>query len=282
MPFSRNQAKVTEAIIGEAFFSSWPPLLADYEYLRTLSREDFAWEFLRRNRHYNTDYRASDAVIQTIENGIPVTRQHRACQAAEKWGCLTFANPTMPAPSSELFWHPTTGVPTLACIATKSTGLDVTLQGFSQRGVTLSLLAMEDTQYLRVSRSQDALTLAITGVSVRPRMQLSFQILGGATLTRDIEALKLWQSFLTTTSVGRVMQPWTARCLGLRDALIALDGAGANTSYRDIAIVIFGETRVAGEWRANSTLKDRVRRALARGQALRDGGYRMLLNGEWR
>lgn len=64
----------------------------------------------------------------------------------------------------------------------------------------------------------------------------------------------------------------------LRDALAALDGKCLGASYRDIATVIYGAERVRPVWSSRSRwMKDRMCRALARGEELRDGGYRELL-----
>ena len=64
----------------------------------------------------------------------------------------------------------------------------------------------------------------------------------------------------------------------LHHALIALDESLAGKSYRQIAITIFGEKRVAEDWLGPSQfLKDRTRRLVAKGTELMKGGYRDLL-----
>jgi hypothetical protein len=60
--------------------------------------------------------------------------------------------------------------------------------------------------------------------------------------------------------------------------LIALDGYLAGASHRDIALAMFGEARVERDWTdPGEHLRDAVRRAVARGVALMEGGYRMFL-----
>ena len=64
----------------------------------------------------------------------------------------------------------------------------------------------------------------------------------------------------------------------LHHALIALDESLGGKSYRQIAITIFGEKKVAEEWQGPSQfLKDRTRRLVAKGTELMKGGYRDLL-----
>ena len=62
------------------------------------------------------------------------------------------------------------------------------------------------------------------------------------------------------------------------DYLIALDGHLAGRSYRDIAEVLYGKERVGSHWTDDTRwMKSKVRRAVERGIALMNGGYRELL-----
>jgi hypothetical protein len=64
----------------------------------------------------------------------------------------------------------------------------------------------------------------------------------------------------------------------LQSYLIALDAANAGASYRDIAILLYGEAAAARRWRDPARhMKDAVRYAVRRGGALMEGGYRRLL-----
>jgi hypothetical protein len=71
----------------------------------------------------------------------------------------------------------------------------------------------------------------------------------------------------------------SSKRLLLRDALVALDARSAGASHREAAEVIFGVKRVREDWSSQGGwLKERMRRALAKGEELRDGGYRKLLH----
>ena len=66
--------------------------------------------------------------------------------------------------------------------------------------------------------------------------------------------------------------------LGLRNALIALDGASHGASHREIAEVIFGPGRVAQDWSGgHGWMKSRIVRVFRKGHQLMKGGYRDLL-----
>lgn len=63
-----------------------------------------------------------------------------------------------------------------------------------------------------------------------------------------------------------------------RDAFVALDGRAAGASHREVAECIVGVKRVQQEWSGRGgSLKERVRRALAKGEELREGGYLKLV-----
>jgi hypothetical protein len=60
-------------------------------------------------------------------------------------------------------------------------------------------------------------------------------------------------------------------------ALQALDGAAARASQRAIASALFGSGATQKGWTPDGELRAKVRYLLKRGRALRDGGYRALL-----
>ncbi len=59
--------------------------------------------------------------------------------------------------------------------------------------------------------------------------------------------------------------------------LQVVDGREAGASYRDLAIAIFGQERIAGEAWRTSALRDMVIDLAADGAAMIEGGYRNIL-----
>ncbi|WP_245319602.1 DUF2285 domain-containing protein [Mesorhizobium temperatum] len=60
--------------------------------------------------------------------------------------------------------------------------------------------------------------------------------------------------------------------------LRALDGSLAGASHRELAEALIGQRRVHADWRdPRDHLRDRIRRAVSRGRALMNGGYRDFL-----
>ncbi|MFN3225792.1 MAG: DUF2285 domain-containing protein [Hyphomicrobiales bacterium] len=73
--------------------------------------------------------------------------------------------------------------------------------------------------------------------------------------------------------------PSDARGDRLRFVLRALDGSLAGLSHREIATALFGEERVRTDWSdPGDHLRDQIRRAVRRGHALMNGGYKDFLS----
>ena len=71
----------------------WPPTLEAYDYMRTLSRRDWAWEGLRRNPRYQDEARAHLMDLQAasrLESGALFTRMPKASPRAEAWALRSF------------------------------------------------------------------------------------------------------------------------------------------------------------------------------------------------
>lgn len=104
-----------------------------------------------------------------------------------------------------------------------------------------------------------------------------FEIDGFVDLNTQTELLKRLHRFAeqVPSAVSRSAFAIDER---LHHALIALDESLRGKTYRQIAITIFGEKKVAEEWQGPSQfLKDRTRRLVAKGTELMKGGYRDLL-----
>lgn len=72
---------------------------------------------------------------------------------------------------------------------------------------------------------------------------------------------------------------WPVEATRHRDALVALDKRRAGWSYRQIALFLYGEQPVIGDWHnPNQTMKNRLIRSVRRGIRIRDGGYKKLLH----
>ena len=74
----------------------WPPEDGAYDYLDTLSEQEFAWEFLRRNPEYQQDALragADKAEAKPLPTGEMLWRFPTSARAAKKWSVCPFRRP---------------------------------------------------------------------------------------------------------------------------------------------------------------------------------------------
>jgi hypothetical protein len=168
-----------------------------------------------------------------------------------------------------------TAVPLLEAIAdrpTKNSDPNLCVRGL--RSARHVILGPTGERYLLLSDARAALTLRLQGS--RASLVNTCILLRGIP-NPDLAARDL--GILGNLIFNPNHDPHNSRdLLFLRDALVALDGRCVGASYREIAIVIYGWQKVRAAWSSRSRwMKDRMCRALARGEHLRDGGYRKLL-----
>jgi hypothetical protein len=132
------------------------------------------------------------------------------------------------------------------------------------------VIGPDHIEYLLVRTSKRSLTVRLTGHRAsRGPVWLTFHI--PARSAKDAAYLTWYRDLLA-------MKPrWSKRTrsqLLVRDALIAVDGRDAGASHREVAEVSVGRKRVREERSARGGwLKERMRRTLAVGEALCDGGH---------
>lgn len=260
---------------------SWPPRPGAYDYALVLCRSDFAWEFLRRSPAYQRDYRLNCKGVTHAPRCLGVspalTRVRRRARTASSWGLHCFVDPALPAPGSPVCWLTASAAPLLEGMA------DRTQRGacpdLNLRNLTSArhlILGPAGAQHILLSDTDAALTLRLHGsrVSLSPvNTSILFHGLPEPDLVSN--ALRVLAGLVLRPNHN----PHNSRdLLFLRDALIALDGHCVGASYREMAVVIYGWQKVRAAWSGRSRwMKDRMARALSKGEHLRDGGYHKLL-----
>jgi len=244
---------------------------------------DWAFEFLRRNAEYRADWRSSvprHLPQVVLKDGTRLLRLRRRLPRAERWGLYAFADPFIPARRSPVFWHLNAlrRVVRLRAEPVKSpeSAAPLTLSNF--RVERLAAIGVDNVPMVLMKGPGSYVPVEISGLAAltlpfRP----VFEIDSLLDLNAQTELLKRLQRFSAKApaAAGRPALPVDER---LHHALIALDESLAGKTYRQIAIAIFGEKRVAEEWQGPSQfLKDRTRRLVAKGTELMLGGYRDLL-----
>jgi hypothetical protein len=142
------------------------------------------------------------------------------------------------------------------------------------------LIDPSGTEHIVLQSQRHTITLRSQGMSVIDApVNLSFLIHGLSSIATAPRLLRLARSLLDPNSDAKLQQPGPAPWYPkLREALLALDGDLAGATQREIAAVLYGQHIADEAWRCgNFSLKQRVRRAIAKGRALSAGGYVDLL-----
>ena len=128
-----------------------------------------------------------------------------------------------------------------------------------------------DVEHLLIRTSDRSLTVRVTGHRAsRGPVHLKFVIPAESRVKEAAAILASYPDLLTMRS--RWVKKTSEQML-TRD-----DGHAAGASYREMAEAVHGQKRVREEWSGRGcSMKERMRRALAKGQALCHGGHRKLV-----
>jgi hypothetical protein len=190
--------------------------------------------------------------------------------------CIPFVDPALPAPEAPLCWLTCPVVDAVAEPPGAAATPEISIAELSSAGHVI--LGPAGEEYVLLRDSSEALTLRVHGsrasmgpVSARFVVEASAQ--AGRALAAVQRATDLF--FRPRHRSNRSRERLLAR-----DALIALDAEAAGASLRETAELIHGAEFVRREWPGKGEwLKGRIRRARAKGEELRDGGYLRWLQG---
>jgi hypothetical protein len=191
-----------------------------------------------------------------------------------------FVDPALAAPEAPLCWIDAAAAPCLEAIVERAP---------SGECADLDVAALPTTRHL-VATSAGAATVPLRdsdqALSIRMHGQrpvanpvtVAFQTPG---IPNPAEVAVEFAALMALVHHPGLRVHRTREHEAMRDALVALDAQSVGASHRETAEILVGPERTRTEWGANSALKLRARRALAKGQELRDGGWRRLLQRAW-
>lgn len=243
---------------------------------------DWAWEFLRRNGDYVADWRSSvpqHLPCIMLKDGTKLLRLRRRFPQAEKWGLYAFADPRLCAHRTTAFWH-VSALKRVVRLSARNPGEgEASVRRLADFNAERhAVIGVDGVPLVVMKRNGVRVPLEIRGLSVlTAAFTPVYELHDLDDLTAQAELLKCLQRF-TDADFRGVQKPSFAADERLHQALIALDESLKGKTYRQIAIAIFGEKKVAEEWHSHSQfLRDRTRRLVAKGTELMKGGYRHLL-----
>ena len=261
--------------------------LADYNYAWAMSRSRWAWEFLRRNPEFRNAVavHASKPVSERMVcNGIIIIRADADQGVASQWGLSFLPDINQNGFDADVFWSGTQYPRTVSVQVTPRAVYEVD-EIFAQSLRYGRIIHLTDTagrEHLLVKGNGRVVQVGCTGLSLLSlepvRVKLTLD-----TISNVDEAIAIIQRTkgLFAEDFSKDAPEWTREALSFRNAVIALDCQEAGLSHFETASVIHGQAAAEASWASDSrAMKDEMKRALARGRDLRDGGYRLLLKPE--
>ena len=245
------------------------------EALKDLDRSALAWEFLRRNPEFREHY---TSILERIEMNV-LSEEAALTELSDRWGCLILRDPSLPAGSGPMIWHPkflAFGV-TLVAAPDYSEARTLSASDIEDARVNLE---RADGRHVLIEDSEGDHRLWLPNIWIGDR-------LAGLVVLDDkfplrISALQRLHRRLAGRAPGPLPKAWQIthrHRWRLALMLRALDGHLDQASYRDIADVLFGAEAVARYAWKTSSIRDQTIRLVKDAVRMMKGGYRKLLNG---
>ena len=233
-----------------------------YDYLERLPPEGLAWEFLRRNTDYQHDY-----TLRKSER-----RSRDRADIANRWGLQHLVDPTESALGKPVYWSPKADPAVLVIVRTPDL-----FEPKIPLDIPVSLTQKSAGGFNSVSVFDDCMFNVIFTARSKPTDPCTALLPIDEDCLSRIETLtRFWRALHgRTISADTRLTPQQRRRIRLM--MQAFDGRDNNASYREIAGVIYGVSRVAADAWKTSALRDSTIALVKDGKAMVEGEYLQLL-----
>ena len=249
-------------------------LTARYIYALGLDGPSWAWEWLRRNRAYQTDW--TRARHRGRRRKSLVTSRRSAKDRAAPWGLIALENPETSAQDAAIFWQRDAVAGLLrAGIRPRRDDHVAPSDLWSEPGRKAIAVGGDETQLLIQTTRADHRLLFDEPADIVERIPLELRLDAPDGDRRQFDAARRFL-FERLRERGPLL-PIHPRAPLMMQMLQTIDGRASGASQREVAKVLFGADAVASEWSMSDRLKARVRYLERRGRFFVDGGYRTLL-----
>lgn len=250
-----------------------------YAQVAGLTALGCAWEFVRRNPKISEAWSALKPAWEEVhgDHGLKIIEAQNDVSSPYLWA----SSPDVDATAASVVWNPVATNRVLDVVALPpnvSFGGQVLDLEFIAAEKTL-FLAPDGMQQLLLRSGTHSLQLNISGERITAPVTLYVDtVVSEDRCETQTRFLECFRKLRTTGTLPAECFPAHAYAKRAAIVLMALDGHLAGASHREIAVAMFGEARVARDWSdPGEHMRDAVRRAIARGIILMNGGYQMFL-----
>ncbi|MBS0470911.1 MAG: DUF2285 domain-containing protein [Proteobacteria bacterium] len=246
----------------------------NYRWMTSLPRTAWAWEFLRRNTSYGSEY--ARHVADLPGNNEP---EHLAVL---RWGLLRFENPVNDARIANVLWQMKACRDVLPLAAAKMRpGTAVETLDLSKLHCRTAVYDFGVEERREVLLTQDGRSLQLTvfgSVPLEEALLLTPALPEIRYGKARLQAVKRLADVVKHGSLRPSLYRRERQNARLARVVQALDGWLAKATQREIAVALFSKERVDRDWQdPRNHLRDHVRRAVAYGRELMDSRYRRFL-----
>lgn len=252
-----------------------------YDHVHQLPALGCAWEFVRRNPKFVDSWSTLKSAWMEVDGAHDIKIVHAGHALGLPTPYIWAASPDADARHASVVWDHRATTRVLKAVALQPR------MSFGGQVLDLDQIAVEKTLVLAADGAQNlllrdgfrSLQIAIVGAPITAPFCL-FVDTAVPEVRPDIQLALLgcWRAIRAGIAWPDECFPPHAYAKRAARVLLALDGHLAGVSHREIATALVGEARVDRDWSdPGEHLRDTVRRAVARGLALMEGGYRMFL-----
>ena len=244
-----------------------------YDYLQSAPDCVWAWEFARRNALIRAAVAASPPA-QTSADDVQIVR---GSAGANPSPILWASSPDDNAADATVIWNADIVSHALRAVAVPMR------YSFGGAVLDLSEIALPKTLFIGANGRQNllirdglqSLQLAIDGASITETVALFVDTkISKRHAARQLRLLECFRALRSAGALPANCFPPHPRSNRNVVVLEALDGYLAGKSHRQIAVGLYGETRVERDWSdPRENMRDLVRRAIARGVSTMERGY---------
>jgi hypothetical protein len=257
---------------------------ASYHWTLTLPRIAWAWEFLRRNPAYRAAWletRRARRVVRLAPRVMLIESDEVAVDAAD-WCLLPpLEDPARDARQASVFWASADCPAVLPVLAVPggARGACSPLLRAKYKCRIAVYVAPDGRQHVLFTHHGRSIQLEVTGLSIFTAKQLLAAVAPPHDrFSSHVHAMRRLADLMIHNDLRPQFYPTYAQSRRLAEVLQALDGWLDGATHRRIAAGLFGKERADHMWRHQRRhMLDRVRRAIKRGRALMNGGYRRFL-----
>lgn len=246
-----------------------------YRWMMALPRTAWAWEFLRRNPHYRSDYARHLQILPS--NNQP---EHLG---ALPWSLLRFEDPVRDARTANVLWQMKACrdvLPLAAAPMRAGTAADTLKLSELQCRTSVYDYGVEDRKEVLLAQEGRALQLTIFGNTLLEQALLLTPALPVARYNKSrLLAVRRLADVVKHGWLRPLLYKRERQSSRLARVVQALDGWLAQAPQREIATSLFSRDRVERDWHdPHNHLRDHVRRAVSYGRELMAAKYRRFLD----